>query len=148
MKEKEQFMWGLEKEHAGIVKIFSSLEQILKKGEIGDAAYTLKTISKLKDTLINHLNNEDKIFYPDMRKKAIELSQDALLHALDIFIEDMNKISKKVFDFFSKYENENDISGMDKEFIQDLAEVKDVLIKRINSEEKTLYHIYKAYYNI
>lgn len=146
MKEKEQFIWGLEKEHAGIVKIFSSLEQILKKGEIDDAADTLKTISKLKDILINHLNNEDKIFYSDMRKKAIELSQDALLHALDIFIEDMNKISKKVFDFFSKYEN--DISGREKEFTQDLAEVKDVLIKRINSEEKTLYHIYKAYYNI
>ncbi|OGP65745.1 MAG: hypothetical protein A3K22_02650 [Deltaproteobacteria bacterium RBG_16_42_7] len=146
MKEKEQFIWGLEKEHAGIVKIFSSLEQILKKGEIDDAADTLKTISKLKDILINHLNNEDKIFYSDMRKKAIELSQDALLHALDIFIDDMNKISKKVFEFFSKYEN--DISGREKEFIQDLAEVKDVLIKRINSEEKTLYHIYKAYYNI
>ena len=146
MKEKEQFIWGLEKEHAGIVKIFSSLEQILKKGEIDDVADTLKTISKLKDILINHLNNEDKIFYSDMRKKAIELSQDALLHALDIFIDDMNKISKKVFEFFSKYEN--DISGREKEFIQDLAEVKDVLIKRINSEEKTLYHIYKAYYNI
>ena len=146
MKEKEQFIWGLEKEHAGIVKIFSSLEQILKKGEIDDAADTLKTISKLKDILINHLNNEDKIFYSDMRKKAIELSQDALLHALDIFIDDMNKISKKVFEFFSKYEN--DISGREKEFIQDLAEVKDVLIKRISTEEKTLYHIYKAYYNI
>lgn len=146
MKEKEQFILGLEKEHAGIVKIFSSLEQILKKGEIDDAADTLKTISKLKDILINHLNNEDKIFYSDMRKKAIELSQDALLHALDIFIEDMNKISKKVFDFFSKYEN--DISGREKEFIQDLTEVKDVLIKRISTEEKTLYHIYKAYYNI
>ena len=146
MKEKEQFIWGLEKEHAGIVKIFSSLEQILKKGEIDDAADTLKTISKLKDILINHLNNEDKIFYSDMRKKAIELSQDALLHALDIFIDDMNKISKKVFEFFSKYEN--DISGREKEFIQDLAEVKDVLIKRISTEEKTLYNIYKAYYNI
>jgi len=146
MKEKEQFIWGLEKEHAGIVKIFSSLEQILKKGEIDDAADTLKTISKLKDILINHLNNEDKIFYSDMRKKAIELSQDALLHALDIFIDDMNKISKKVFEFFSKYEN--DISGREKEFIQDLAEVKDLLIKRISTEEKTLYHIYKAYYNI
>lgn len=144
----EKFIDGLEKEHAMIEMAFKKLEPTVEAKNISDAASVLKIMEQLETILTNHLRDEDNKFYPDMRQKAVELKQDALLPALDIFIEDMNVISKKVFDFFSKYEKENDISADEKEFIKSLAEIRDVLIKRINTEEKTLYCIYKAYHNL
>lgn len=148
MEGKKHFLKGLEKDHANIVKLLNGLEAILKDGRISDAAATLRTISHLKNILIKHLKEEDKIFYPDMRKRATEVGQDALLPALDVFIEDMNKISQNVSGFFAKYEKEDDISADEKDFISDVKKIRDNLIKRIATEERTLHCIYKAYYNI
>ncbi|MBI3753924.1 MAG: hemerythrin domain-containing protein [Deltaproteobacteria bacterium] len=148
MAEKEQFLYGLEKEHASIVDLLNGLEPVLKSGGVNDVASMVRNLNQLKEILTYHLKNEDRIFYPDMKKRAIELGQDALLSALDVFIEDMHKISKKVFDFFSKYKSGNDIASDKKGFIQGMIDLRDALIKRINTEEKTLYYIYKAYYDI
>lgn len=146
--EHEKFIKGLEKEHAMIEMAFKKLEPIVEAKNIHDTVSVLKIMEQLKNILTNHLRDEDNKFYPDMRQKAAELKQDALLPALDIFIEGMNTISKKVFAFFLKYEKANDISADEKEFTKSLAEIRDVLIKRINTEEKTLYYIYKAYHNL
>lgn len=148
MEDKEHFLKGLEKDHANIVKLLNGLEAILKDGRISDAAATFKTINYLKNILTKHLKREDKIFYPDMRKRATQVRQDALLPALDVFIEDMNKISQNVSGFFARYEKEDDISADGKDFISGVKKIRDALIKRIATEEKTLYCIYKAYYNI
>lgn len=148
MEEKKLFLKGLEKDHESIVKLFNGLEPVLKNGNISDVSSILKTINRFNNTLVKHLKDEDEIFYPDLRKRAVELKQDALLPALDVFIEDMNKISRKVFDFFSRYRSESDIATDEKGFIKDIAEIRDALVKRINTEEETLYYIYKAYYGI
>lgn len=148
MEEKEQFLKELEKEHAEMVRLLNDSTVALKNEEIKDAAAIIKTLNQLKDVLAVHLNSEDSIFYPDMKKRAVELKQDALLPAIDVFIEDMKKISKNVFDFFSKYKTEDAVMADTKGFIKDIIALKDALIKRINTEEKTLYYIYRAYYNI
>lgn len=148
MEEKKLFLKGLGKDHESIVKLFNGLEPVLKNGKISDVSSILKTINRFNNTLVKHLKDEDEIFYPDLRKRAVELKQDALLPALDVFIEDMNKISRKVFDFFSRYRSESDIATDEKGFIKDIAEIRDALVKRINTEEETLYYIYKAYYGI
>ena len=96
--EHEKFIKGLEKEHAMIEKAFKKLEPIIENKDIRDTAYVLKIIEQLKTILINHLRDEDNKFYPAMRQKAIELKQDALLPALDIFIDGMKDISKNIFE--------------------------------------------------
>lgn len=146
--EYERFIIELEKEHALIEQAFKKLELIIKSGNISNAADVLEIIEQFKTLLVKHLKKEDTLFYPDMRKKAVELKQDALLPALDVFIENMKNISQKVFDFFSRYDTEKAILGNGKDFINGIAEVKDALIKRIYSEEKTLYLIYKAYHHL
>ncbi len=146
--KKEQFIKSLEREHATIVKIFNRLEPVLNSGRIDNSANVLKDIGQLKDILIQHLKKEDEIFYPDMREKAVELKQNALLPALDFFMEDMRNISKKVFDFFSKYMTGEEIMAHDNDFFVDTKDTRDILIKRINTEEGTLYYIYKAYYHL
>lgn len=146
--EYEKFIKGLEKEHAMIGQSFTKLEPIIKNGKVNNVADALGIIEQLKTILINHLKDEDNLFYPDMRKKAVELKQDALLPALDAFIESMRNISKKVFDFFSRYKTENTILEDEKGFINGVSEIMDALIKRIDSEEKTLYYIYKAYHRL
>ena len=146
--EYGKFIKGLEKEHVMIGQSFKKLEPIIKNGSVNDPADALEIIEQLKSILVNHLKDEDNLFYPDMRKKAVELKQDALLPALDAFIESMRNISKKVFDFFSRYQNENTILEDEKGFINGVIEIRDALIKRIDSEEKTLYYIYKAYHHL
>ncbi|MBI3399544.1 MAG: hemerythrin domain-containing protein [Deltaproteobacteria bacterium] len=144
----EKFINGLEKEHAMIEQAFKKLEPKIKNGNVSDIAYVLEILGQLKTILINHLKDEDNLFYPDMRQKAVELKQDALVPSLDVYIEDMKNVSKKVFDFFSRYDNENAISGDEKGFIKGMIEIRDSLVKRVMTEEKTLYYIYKAYHRI
>ncbi|HBR17930.1 MAG: hypothetical protein A3G39_09065 [Deltaproteobacteria bacterium RIFCSPLOWO2_12_FULL_43_16] len=146
--EHEKFIKGLEKEHAMIEKAFKKLEPIIENKDIRDTAYVLKIIEQLKTILINHLRDEDNKFYPAMRQKAIELKQDALLPALDIFIDGMKDISKNIFDFLSRYENEKAITADETGFINGIIAIRAALMKRISTEEKTLYYIYKAYHNL
>lgn len=144
----EKFIQKMESEHALIRQAFDKLKLIIDNGNIGNNAFILTVIEQLKSILTVHLKDEDNLFYPDMRKKAVELKQEALLPALDIFIGDMKGISKRVFNFFAKYNTEKAISANEKEFINGIVEIWDALIKRIDSEEKTLYYIYKAYHNL
>lgn len=146
--EHEKFIKGLEKEHVMIEKAFKKLEPIIEAKGIRDTAYVLEIIEQLKTILINHLRDEDNKFYPAMRRKAIELKQDALLPALDIFIDGMKDISKNIFDFISRYENEKAIAADETGFINGIIAVRAALMKRISTEEKTLYYIYKAYHNL
>lgn len=146
--EHEKFIKGLEKEHAMIEKAFKKLEPIIETKGIRDTAYVLEIIEQLKTILINHLRDEDNKFYPAMRQKAIELKQDALLPALDIFIDGMKDISKNIFDFISRYENEKAITADETGFINGIIAVRAAVMKRIATEEKTLYYIYKAYHNL
>lgn len=146
--EHEKFIKGLEKEHAMIEKAFKKLEPIIETKGIRDTAYVLEIIEQLKTILINHLRDEDNKFYPAMRQKAIELKQDALLPALDIFIDGMKDISRNIFDFLSRYENEKTIAADETGFINGITAVRAALMKRMATEEKTLYYIYKAYHNL
>lgn len=144
----EKFIQKMEAEHALIRQAFDKLKSIIDSGRISDSSFILTAIEQLESILTVHLKDEDNLFYPDMRKKAVELKQEALLPVLDIFIGDMKGISKMVFNFFAKYNTEKAISANEKEFIRGIVEIRDALIKRINSEEKTLYYIYKAYHNL
>lgn len=146
--EHEKFIKGLEKEHAMIEKAFKKLEPIIEAKGIRDTAYVLEIIEQLKTILINHLRDEDNKFYPAMRQKAIELKQDALLPALDIFIDGIKDISRNIFDFLSRYENEKTIAADETGFINGIIAVRAALMKRMATEEKTLYYIYKAYHNL
>lgn len=144
----EKFIQKMESEHALIRQAFDKLKSIIDSGSISDSAFILTVIEQLKSILTVHLKDEDNLFYPDMRKKAVELKQEALLPALDIFIGDMKGISKRTFNFFAKYNTEKAISANEKVFINGIVEIRDALIKRIDSEEKTLYYIYKAYHDL
>ena len=144
----EKFIQKMESEHALIRQAFDKLKSIIDSGSISDTAFILTVVEQLKSILTVHLKDEDNLFYPDMRKKAVELKQEALLPALDIFIGDMKGISKRVFNFFTKYNTEKAISANEKVFINGIVEIRDALIKRIDSEEKTLYYIYKAYHDL
>lgn len=145
-KEREKYLEGLEKEHREIRRFFTDLSPVMEKGDVGDILEMKKRLERLKSILIEHVRSEDDIFYVELRKKAVQMKQEALLPALDLFMDSMHGVSHEAERFFREFENEKHILDDVGAFSGSLKKLRDDIIKRIESEEGSLFYIYKAYF--
>ncbi|MCK5236632.1 MAG: hemerythrin domain-containing protein [Deltaproteobacteria bacterium] len=143
---RKAYIKELEREHNKIIHLFDQLESDLDKEEVIDHKRFCEILLELKELMLQHLRSEDDAFYPDMKNRAIELHQEALLPALGKYIDDMKLISTKAFKLFEDCNIDSCECELDTEFIRNVKEVRDELLARIRSEEKSLFHIYKGYF--
>lgn len=142
--DRKKYLRKLEDEHWAIRKTFDELEDVIGTGKVEDEEKLRKKLARLKEILVGHVHSEDDVFYRDMRKKAAEKGQDALLPALDFFIKEMHRVSEDADLFFKEYSS-GKIENT-KEIARRLNDLRDEVLKRITSEEGSLFYIYRAYF--
>ena len=121
----------LKKEHAALVSVLNKVRSLGVSQKEGQ-----HLLFSSKTALLDHLKKEDEQLYPVLNKVA-ESDADLKL-TLDLFADEMDKISKEAIKFFDKY-SEGD-SGFD--FSKDFGGLLAVLSQRIRKEENVLYQKY------
>ncbi len=144
--DRKEYLKRLEREHEKIRRLFRELEPIMDSCIVDDPAGIKDKVERLKKTLVEHIRSEDELFYSELRKRAVELKQDALLPALDLFIEEMRRITSRAEEFFKDYSTPEDIAERQGDFSMKLKNLEVEVLKRIESEEKSLFYIYRAYF--
>jgi hypothetical protein len=86
-----------------------------------------------RELLIAHMNKEDEQYYATL-KRAAE-NDPGLRMALDYFVRDMEEVSRKAMQLFSKYSK----GGDEAEFAGDVKLLYMTLKDRIRTEEETLF---------
>ena len=89
-----------------------------------------------KAGLLSHLKNEEQQFYPALIKAAE--NSESLRGILDIFTQEMTKVSGQVLEFFEKYAQ----GGSGLEFAKDFGNITALLSMRIRREENILFAEY------
>ncbi len=123
----------LKKEHAEIV---TTLDEVKKLGILSKEGQS--KLMSVEASLLAHLEIEDDQMYPVLQKEAEQNKN--LKNTLDLFVMDMDNVSKIVQDFFDKYSE--DFSGED--LPEDFENLYTALIKRISNEEESLYEEYEC----
>ncbi len=140
------FLSELKDGHTRIEDVFKKLRILVEGDDKHDVRAVFESLKDLRDLLVEHIRNEDERFYPALRRRAIELEQEALLPALDLFSESMHDVTSKVSGFFEEYKKDKDVLKDIEGFKADLIDIIEVVEKRIRSEEGSLFYIYKAYF--
>ncbi len=126
----------LKKEHS---QILDSLKEVRELGILSYEGQD-KLIS-LELGLLAHLEMEDHLLYPALRKEAEH--SNSMKDILELFTIDMESVSKIVREFFEKYSE--GFSGVELDKLsEDFDNLFSALTKRICDEEETLYEEYEA----
>ncbi|MEE9591906.1 MAG: hemerythrin domain-containing protein [Thermodesulfobacteriota bacterium] len=144
--ETGEFLSELKDGHTRIEDVFKKLRILVEDDDKHDVRAVFESLKDLRDLLVEHIRNEDELFYPALRRRAIELEQEALLPALDLFSESMHDVTRKVSEFFEEYKRNKDVLKDIEGFKADLIDIIEVVEKRIRSEEGSLFYIYRAYF--
>ena len=144
--DKEEYLSELIRVHDVIKHLLKDFEPIVRSRKVDDVVSVLQKLRALKAVLLEHVKAEDERFYKELREKAIKLEQEALLPALDFFISSMNEITRNAQNFFSTYGDEESILRDEKNFVAELDSLREEILKRIKSEEGSLFYIYRAYF--
>ena len=121
----------LKREHVALVEV---LNQVKSLG-IGTKEGKEKMLAA-RAGFVAHLKKEDVELYPVLWRAAE--SDSRLKHTLEMFASDMNKISKDILAFFSKYT----YGGSDMEFARDFGSLFATLGARTRREESIIYAEY------
>ncbi len=144
--DRAEYLEKLEKEHQEIRRLFKELEPVMDACVVDDPEHVKNELERLKEALVEHVKDEDVLFYGELRRKAVELNQEALLPALDLFIEEMRKMTSRAEAFFKDYSTPEDIAERQADFSMKLKNLETEVLKRIESEERSLFYIYRAYF--
>ena len=96
-----------------------------------------KELEKARNTLLNHLKQEDELMYPELFREAGR--NENLKTILDIFAREMDEITGFAVDFFNKAASGADNLDYMKKFGRLTALLKD----RMRKEETLLYKEYE-----
>ena len=144
--DRKKLLDELESEHKRIMEVLLSLGKVVEKQTVDDVAAVRKDLANLEDLLKVHISKEDDLFYPDLKLKAEEMKQGALIPALNFFMNSMHEVSEKARDFFDSFRDDDSITDDIDRFVTRLDSLNMLLMKRIKSEEGSLFYLYKAYY--
>jgi len=120
IKDHEQILGLLEK--------INKLSGLTKEGR--------ETLTQLRDCLLAHLEREDDLFYPGLRKAT--RSDVELYKTMMKFENEMRVISLAAIEFFNKYLDKGETA----DFAAQFEKFSKVLRERIKREEGILYAAY------
>jgi hemerythrin-like domain-containing protein len=119
-------------EHSKIIKVLSDVEEfgiLTKEGQT--------KLMSLKPSLIEHLSKEDGKLYPVLWQKAEQ--NKMLQEKLAIYAEDLENVSRVVFEFFDKC----DKGVLGEKSVEEFGYLFKVLRYRMGKEESFLYGEYE-----
>jgi hemerythrin-like domain-containing protein len=119
------------KEHSAIVNILNNVKKLGIRSKKGQ-----DELLSAKNSILKHMKNEDKKFYPVLRKAAKH--NQRLKEILDEFDKDMARISSYTFGFFDGHS-----SATRSKFAMELEKFVEILKRRILREEAILFEEYK-----
>jgi len=122
----------LKNEHVIIISAFNEVTKLGINTKDGQTK-----LLNVKDSLISHLQKEDKLFYPPLWKAST--TNKSLKITLEEYAQEMEQISEIAFEFFEKYSR----GGSGLEFAREFGKLYGILGKRINKEESVLYKFYE-----
>ncbi len=119
------------REHSEIVETFKEVEELGILTKEGQA----KLLS-VKQSLIEHLKEEDEKFYPVLRRASEHNKK--LKEVLEVFAKDLDSVSRFVFGFFDRYDKGFLGEGLSRDF----ETLFMVIRNRMENEENILYEEY------
>lgn len=122
-----------------------SLEEIKDLIKTKDIEGIASRMNSLKNNFMTHLKEEDNKIYADLLKVAREKDIELIEVTINTFTTAMKGVAARISKFFDKYAEKKEIDRLTTEFHKDFQGVYEDLMKRIGSEEKVLYLIYKKY---
>lgn len=146
--DRERYLKELEGEHVVIRRLFLEIGRAIERKDSRDIGWLSEKLNELKMLLLGHVYREDEMLYKDLREEAVKLNQDALLPALDMFMESMQGLSVAAVEFFNKYDTTEKIRENLAELERELAGISEAIDKRMKSEEGSLFYIYRAYFHL
>jgi predicted ribosome quality control (RQC) complex YloA/Tae2 family protein len=132
----------LKSQHRKLQSDLSLVSDELKSNNTPNATLIASDLSIFKKDLLEHINLEGKIFYPDYISKQNLKGYDTT-HAKE-FIADMTKIGEVVMAFLDKYMLPKVIESYASDFKNELQNIISTLNTRIEAEEDGIFSIYLA----
>ncbi len=120
------------REHSGILAMLNEIKELGILTHKGQAK-----LMSVKSCLIEHLNKEDKKFYPFLYKAAEQNKK--LKELLELLANDLQTLSIGVTEFFDKYNR----GILDTMFEKEFENLFVALCKRMRQEEDILYKEYE-----
>ncbi|MCX7950867.1 MAG: hemerythrin domain-containing protein [Clostridiales bacterium] len=131
---------NLKRQHSEIMDIFNEVKGYIKNGTIeGHLDEIVKGLNTISGKLKIHLLNEDRYLYPK------------LLNSNDIkhnnfgkkYIDEMMEVTNLFSNFKIKYNTSSKIKSDIQGFIKETNAIYEVLLNRIDREERELYKLIK-----
>ncbi len=121
------------REHSGIIDALKEVKELGILTKEGQAK-----LMSIKESLLEHLKNEDKRLYPVLRKEAEHNKE--LKNVLKLFVMDPEYVSRVVSEFFDKYSG----GDIDENFQVNFESLFAAISARIRNEEEALYQEYET----
>ena len=135
-KHDENILDILIKQHREIASIATNITN-LSKDTVGNSEEILSSLTELSKKITEHIQIEDKLFYPQlltsMKKRDMDITK------IEMFIKDMDDILNSADEFFRKYNSAQNITNNATQFNIDFKPIASVLSIRMESEEDGVY---------
>ena len=131
----------LKEEHVQIVRLFEEVKSGISDADT-DVQTLVENLRNLKESLAAHLDLEDKLLYPKLASSDNEEAQGLGKK----FSGQMLAISNTALVFFRKYIL-TDVQTLknNKEFEEEISGIIEVVLKRVELEENTLFPAFEKY---
>lgn len=131
----------LRKQHEEILGIMSTIENLLKKGDLDNSAKDIAFgINTLAGKLKMHLMSEDQFLYPELMNS----SDSNLKNTAQRFNSEMGQLADVFAKFVQGYNVPAKILNNKSSFIADIKNVVHAVTTRINKEENKLYPLMRS----
>lgn len=128
----------LKGEHQELVKIFTAIKDAVADGRFSSVPDLL---ASFKHTFLNHLGEENVKFYVYMQQ-CIVLDEETMRFVSGVRRE-MNDIARAVMKFVDRYIVALPSPATLDSFNNELEQIGEVLVKRVQMEESRLYSLYR-----
>jgi len=132
-----QLVDDLLSDHEHLLNMFGKIDTAHKNGH---AKLAIKTLHQFNELLISHLIAEHSKLYVYLRHTLPKASSEAVL--IQNFQKEMRGISKVLNNFIDEFSYDEWSDEQSEAFGIQLADIGDVLIHRIGTEEETLFPLY------
>jgi hemerythrin-like domain-containing protein len=126
----------LRAQHQELVRLVQQMDAALERE---DEAGARAVLASLGQALRTHLALEDQEIYPGLIRAAEVSNDEKMLESARLFANNMMRITEALQDFVSRHETDFHLER----FRAGWRTLSDVLARRIESEEKTLYPLYE-----
>lgn len=140
MIDPQELVSRLTAQHRTLQSDLASAMTAVDSHDASQGADILSCLGKFKKDLVEHMDLENGVFYPDyLRKKAVR-GED--ITSTKEFIQQMDEIGKVVTKFLDSYASEETITASLPDFKHELSSIIHTLNMRIETEEEGVFNIY------